>query len=152
MVGFPPQAGGKPMPLTLTADERAALHAAQARSRTVRHWRRFQAVLLRAERVPVATIAQTLDCTQTSVHNWVAAWRAEGVAGVAEGEHPGQARRLDAGAEATLDTLLTAGGPQADGDAAPGWAGPVLRAGLGKGGGGGAPGALRPPPPRLGGG
>src|SRR5260221_678099 len=78
MVGWSPQAGGKPMPLTLTADEHAALHAAQVRSRTVRHWRRFQAVLLRAERVPVATLAQTLDCTQTSVHNWVAAWRAAG--------------------------------------------------------------------------
>src|SRR5258708_29991483 len=113
MVGWSPLGGGKPMPRTWTADARAALDGAQARSRTVRHWRRFQAVLLRAERVPVATIAQTLDCTQTSVHNWVAAWRAEGGAGVAEGEHPGQARRLDAGAEATLDTLLTAGDPPA---------------------------------------
>jgi transposase len=120
------------MPLTLTADERAVLHAAQARSRTVRHWRRFQAVLLRAERVAVATIAQTLDCTQTSVHNWVAAWRAEGVAGVAEGEHAGKARRLDAGAEATLDTLLTEGDPQAYGYAATGWTVPLLRTELGK--------------------
>jgi hypothetical protein len=68
------------MPLTVTADERAALHAAQGRSRTVRHWRhwrRVQAVLLRAERVPVAPLAQTLDGTETSVHNWVAAWRAD---------------------------------------------------------------------------
>src|SRR5260370_9717717 len=93
MVGSSPRAGGKPMPLTVTADERAVLHAAQARSRTVRHWRRFQAVLLRAERVPVATIAQTLDCTQTCVPNWVAAWPAEGVAAVAEGGHLGRARR-----------------------------------------------------------
>src|SRR5260370_33292309 len=123
MVGWSPQAGGKPMPLALTADERAALHAAQARSRTVRHWRRFQAVLLRAERVPVATIAQTLDCTQTSVHNWVAAWRAEGVAGVAEGEHPGKARRLDPGAEGTLAPLPTGGAPQAHGCAGGGWRG-----------------------------
>ena len=123
------------MPLTLTADERAALHAAQARSRTVRHWRRYHAVLLRAEGVPVATIAQTLDCTETSVHNWVAAWRAEGAAGVAEGEHPGKARRLDAGAEATLDTLLTEGDPQAYGYAATGWTVPLLRTELGKRGG-----------------
>src|SRR5260221_13068918 len=96
MVGWSPQAGGKPMPLTLTADERAALHAAQARSRTVRHWRRFQAVLLRAERGPVATLAQTLDCTQTSVPNWAAAWRAGGVGGGPGGGQPGKARARDA--------------------------------------------------------
>src|SRR5260221_7817725 len=132
MVGWSPRAGGKPMPLTLTADEHAALHAAQVRSRTVRHWRRFQAVLLRAERVPVATIAQTLDCTQTSVHNWVAAWRAEGAAGVAEGEHPAKARRLDAGAAGTLDTLLTELEPQPHGDAATGGTAPPLPTHLGQ--------------------
>ena len=82
------------MPLTLTAQERAALQAAQARSRTVRHWRRYQAVLLRADGVPVASVAQSLNCTETSIYNWVAAWRTDGVAGVAEGVHPGKARRL----------------------------------------------------------
>lgn len=35
------------MPLSLTAEQRAALQAAQARSHNVRHWRRFQAVLRR---------------------------------------------------------------------------------------------------------
>ncbi len=123
------------MPLTLTADERAALHAAHARSRTVRHWRRFQAVLLRADGLPVATIAQTLDCTETSVFNWVAAWRADGMAGVAEGVHPGKVRRLgrlDAAAEAALETLLTEGDPQAHGYAATGWTVPVLRTELAK--------------------
>jgi hypothetical protein len=55
------------MPLTLTAAERAALQAAQAQSRAIRHWRRYPAVLLRAEGGPVATIAQTLACTATSV-------------------------------------------------------------------------------------
>src|SRR5258708_35425704 len=101
MVGWSPRAGGKPMPLTLTADERAALHAAQVRSRTVRHWRRFQAVLLRAERVPVATIAQTLDCTQTSVHNGVAAWRAEGGGGGPAGAQLGTGGRRGAGRRRT---------------------------------------------------
>jgi hypothetical protein len=47
------------MPLTMTVDERAALQAAQAHRRAVRHWRRYQAVLLRADGVPIATIAQT---------------------------------------------------------------------------------------------
>lgn len=120
------------MPLTLTTDQRAALQAAQARSRTVRHWRRYQAVVLRADRVPVATIAQTLNCTETSVYNWVAAWRAEGVAGVAEGVHPGKVRRLEPAAEAALEALLATGDPQAHGYAATGWTVPLLRTELGK--------------------
>ena len=82
------------MPLKVTTEERAALQTAQGQSRNVRHWRRYQAVLLRADGVPVATVAQTLNCTETSVYNWVAAWRADGVVGVAEGRHPGKARRL----------------------------------------------------------
>jgi transposase len=103
------------MPLTLTAEERAAVQAAQAHRRAVRHWRRYQAVVLRADGVPIAKIAQTLDCTETSVYNWIAAWRASGLAGVAEGRHPGKVRQLDAAAEAALEALLTEGDPQAYG-------------------------------------
>ena len=120
------------MRLTLTADERAALQAAQARSRSVRHWRRFRAVLLRADGVPVATVARSLNCTETSLYNWVAAWRADGLAGVAEGAHPGKARRLDPAAEAALQTLLTEGDPQVHGYAATGWTVPLLRTELAK--------------------
>ncbi|HET7174408.1 MAG TPA: helix-turn-helix domain-containing protein [Gammaproteobacteria bacterium] len=120
------------MPLRLTRDERHALQAAQARSRSVRHWRRYQAVLLRADGVPVATVAQTLDCTETSVYNWVAAWRADGLAGVAEGQHPGKVRRLDPAAEAVLEALLAAGDPQAHGYAATGWTVPLVRTELAK--------------------
>lgn len=115
------------MPVTLTAEQRRALQTAQARSRDVRHWRRFQAVLLRADGVPVATVARTLNCTETSVYNWVAAWRADGLAGVAEGVHPGKARRLDPTAEAALETLLTEGDPQTHGYAATGWTVALLR-------------------------
>jgi transposase len=115
------------MPLTVTVGERAALQAAQARNSAVRHWRRYQAVLLRAEGMPVALVAQALACTETSVYNWVAAWRAAGVTGVAEGGHPGKARRLEPAAEALLEELLTAGDPQAQGYAATGWTVPLLR-------------------------
>jgi len=120
------------MPLRMTAEQRTALQTAQARSRSVRHWRRFQAVLLRADGVPVATVARTLNCTETSVYNWVAAWRADGVAGVAEGVHPGKVRRLDAAAEAALERLLAEGDPQAQGYAATGWTVPLLRTELAK--------------------
>jgi transposase len=120
------------MPLKLTTEERAALRAAQAQSRKVRHWRRYQAVLLRADSVPVAIVAQTLNCTETSVYNWVAAWRAAGVDGVAEGRHPGKARRLDVAAEAALEALLAQGDPQAHGYAATGWTVTLLRTELAK--------------------
>jgi transposase len=120
------------MPLSLTADQRVALQTGQARSRSVRHWRRYQAVLLRADGVPVATVARTLNCTPTSVYNWVAAWRADGIAGVAEGVHPGKVRRLDPVAEEVLETLLAEGDPQAHGYAATGWTVPLLRTELAK--------------------
>jgi len=48
------------MRVTLSEAERAEVVAAQHTSRNVRHWRRYQAVLLRAEGVPLATVAQTL--------------------------------------------------------------------------------------------
>src|SRR5258708_32736560 len=103
------------MRLTLTAEERAALHAAQAHSRAVRHWRRFQAVLLRADGMPIATVARTLNCTETRVCNWAAAWRTGGGAGVAEGGHPGKARRRGPAAAAGLGALATASDPHASG-------------------------------------
>ena len=120
------------MPLTLTEDERAALEAAQVQSRRVRHWRRYQAVLLRAQGMWVKDVARALGCSEASVYNWTAAWRAEGAAGVGEGVHPGAARRLAPEAEAALHQLLTAGDPHAAGYAATGWTAPLLRTELAK--------------------
>lgn len=80
------------MHLTLSEQERAELETAQRATRNVRHWRRYQAVLLRAGGVPLATVAWTLGCTQASVCNWTRAWRERGAVGVAEGVHPGAAR------------------------------------------------------------
>ena len=92
----------------------------------------LEAVLLRADRVAVATVALTLGCTETSVYNWVAAWRAAGAAGVAEGVPPGKARRLGVEVEALLDELLHGGDPQVCGYAATGWTAPLLRTELDK--------------------
>src|SRR5258708_31637029 len=113
------------MQLTLSDEERTELVAAQQSSRNVRHWRRYQAVLLRAEGVPLATVAQTLGCTQASVCNWTKAWRERGVTGVAEGVHPGAERRLDRAAERLLEALLGEGYPQAHGSAATNWTAPL---------------------------
>jgi len=100
--------------------------------------------------VPVATVAQTLGCTETSVYNWVAAWRADGLAGVAEGVHPGKVHRLDPAAEAALETLLTEGDPQAQGYVATGWTVPLLRTELAKRGGEAAERTIRRTLHRLG--
>jgi transposase len=115
------------MRVTLAEEERAALLAGQRTSRSVRHWRRYQAVLLRADGVPLATVAQTLGCTQASVCNWTRAWRERGVGGVAEGTHRGAEHRLDAAAEQVLEGLLEEGNPQAHGYAATNWTAALLR-------------------------
>src|SRR5260370_25316314 len=120
------------MPLTVSQDERAALEAAQAGSRKVRQWRRYQGVLLRAQGLFVKDVASALGCTEASVYNWTGAWRQGGAAGVAEGVHPGAARRLAPEAEATLHALLSEGDPQAHGCAAAGWTAPLLRTELAK--------------------
>jgi transposase len=120
------------MPLTLSQDERAALEAAQAHSSKVRHWRRYQAVLLRGRGLLVKDVARALGCTEASVYNWTAAWRRGGAGGVAEGVHPGAARRLAPAAEAALHALLAEGDPQAHGYAATGWTAPLLRTALGQ--------------------
>ncbi len=119
-----------PLPLTLREDERTALRAAQGRSAQVRHWRRYQAVLLRADGVPVAAVARDLGGSEASVTNWTTAWRREGLVGVAEGVHAGAARRLDQAAEGALGQLLAEGDPQRYGDAAANWTAALLRAEL----------------------
>ena len=120
------------MRLTLSEHERAELVAAQRASRNVRHWRRYQAVLLRADGVPLASVAQNPGCTQASVCNWTRAWRERGAQGVAQGAHLGAERRLDAEAERVLAALVEAGDPQARGYAATNWTAPLLRRELGE--------------------
>jgi transposase len=119
--------------LAMTAEQRAAVETAQRQSRNVRHWKRYQAVLLRANGMPLAVVAQTLGCSRVSVSQWTRAWREAGAAGVREGVHPGAVRRLDAPGEQRLSELLTSD-PQAAGYAATGWTVPLLRTELAKGG------------------
>src|SRR5258708_28768585 len=120
------------MGLMLSDEGRAELQAAQRPSRSMRHWRRAQAVLLRADGVPLATVATTLGCTQASVCNWTRAWRERGARGVAEGVHPGAERRLGEVAERTLEALLEEDHPQAHGYASTNWTAALLRTELAK--------------------
>src|SRR5258708_13853206 len=119
MVDFAPPGGGKPMPFTLSQGERAALEAAQAQRPKVRHWRRYQAVLLRAQGLFVKDVARALGCSEASVYNWTAAWRREGVAGGGEGVHPGAAPRPVPQAAAALHAVPPQAHPQAHPSPAP---------------------------------
>jgi transposase len=120
------------MPLILTAEERVALLAAQRKRPGIRHWRRYQALVLRGEGLTVAQVAPALSCTETSIYNWTAAYRRAGVDGVEEGTRPGAARRLDVAGDTALHALLSEGDPQAHGYRATGWTVPLSQTELGR--------------------
>jgi transposase len=113
------------MRVTMTETQRAALEVAVQTERRTRTWKRYQAVLLLADGQRPAAAAQALHCSVGSVYHWAAIWQREGVAGLAEGPHPGLARRLDVAGEALLtDRLAT--DPQQRGFQATGWTVPML--------------------------
>lgn len=114
------------MNVPLTAAQRTELQAAATAETRKRPWKRDQAVLLLADGQSPATVAHSLGCGVSSVFLWAAKWRRGGVAGLAEGPHPGAARRLDATGEALLEAVLGSD-PQARGHRATGWTVPLLR-------------------------
>jgi transposase len=114
------------MPFPLTDTQRRALEAAMAGEKRVRRWKRSRAILLRGEGLSVPAVARTLGCSQASIYAWSAAWRQQGVAGLAEGAHRGGPVKLGPAAEALLTTLL-ASDPQTHGHRATGWTVPLLR-------------------------
>ena len=117
------------MPVMLTTVQRAELEAAAAAEKRVRHWKRYRAVLLRGEGIPVRAVAGILRCSEASVYGWTARWRRGGVVGLGEGDHGGGRVKLDEAAEERLDGLL-ASDPHAHGHHATGWTVPLLRGGL----------------------
>jgi transposase len=114
------------MELDLTPTQRTELEGAVRRETRKRPWKRYQAILLLADGQPPATVAHNLGCGVSSVFLWAARWRREGMAGLAEGRHPGAVRRVDPAGEAVLAALLAAD-PQAQGHRATGWTVPLLR-------------------------
>jgi transposase len=137
------------MSLTLTPPERAELEAAAAAEPRVRRWKRFQAILLRAEGQTVAAVAAVLRCSAASIYAWTAAWRWAGVAGLREGPHGGGKAKLGPGGEAVLTELLDAD-PQAWGHQATGWTVPLLCTELGRAGDAVGARTIRRALPRLG--
>ena len=117
------------MPLLLTEPQRAELEAAAAAEPRVRRWKRYRAVLLRGEGMPVAAVATTLRCSQASVYAWTAAWRRHGAVGLREGAHSGGPSKLGVAGEALLTARLDEN-PHTRGYQATGWTVPLLRAEL----------------------
>jgi transposase len=110
----------------LTDEQRATLDMALGATRRVREWRRYRAVLLAGEGHAAPAIAATLQVSEASVYNWLAAWRRAGLAGLREGVHPGLAPRLDAAGLVWLDALLGRD-PQECGYTLSGWTVPALQ-------------------------
>lgn len=114
------------MAFPLTDAQRTELEAAMAEERRVRRWKRYRAILLRGDGLSVPAVARTLGCSQASIYAWSAAWRTQGVAGLAEGVHRGGPVKLGPTAEAVLIEVL-ATDPQSHGHRATGWTVPLLR-------------------------
>jgi transposase len=119
------------MRLTLPESQRTELEAAAAAEKGVRRWKRYRAVLLRGEGMPVAVVAHTLECSVASVYAWTAAWRQAGAAGLREGDHGGGQVKLGVAEEAVLVRLLGED-PQARGHRATGWTVPLIQGELGR--------------------
>lgn len=137
------------MSVPLTDQERAALEAAAAAERRVRRWKRYRAVLLRAEGMTVAAAAAALRCSQASVYGWTARWRRAGVAGLREGDHGGGQVKLDRTGEALLAERFGSD-PQQRGYQTTGWTVPLLRTELAQAGYGVSPRTIRRAIHRLG--
>ena len=121
------------MPVTLSEAQRTAREAAAAAEKGVRRWKRYRAVLLRAEGMTVAAVAATLRCSPASVSGWTARWRRDEVTGLREGDHGGGQVKLGAAGETLLAGLL-ASDPQPRGHQATGWTVPLLRGELAQAG------------------
>ena len=91
----------------VTDEQRQELSTALGATRRVREWRRYRAVLLADEGCTAPEIAATLQVSEASIYNWLAAWRNEGLAGLHEGVHPGLAPRLDAAGLVWLSVCIT---------------------------------------------
>ena len=85
--------------LTLTDEERIALEKGSRHGTSHAFRTRCQMILLKAERLPSAQVAQRLGCCMLAVNGWVRRYRAEGISGLRT--KPGRGRRaiLDDGAD-----------------------------------------------------
>jgi transposase len=114
----------------LTDADRSALAAALHATKTVRDWRRLQAIHLLASGQEAPAVAAALGCHVASVYGWADVWRTHGLAGLTPRPHGGgRPRRLETHAEADLERLLGEE-PQGHGYASSDWTVPLLKTAL----------------------
>ena len=94
------------MEVQLTESEQALLARLSTETRKVRQWRRYQALRLLAQGQQPGQVAAALGCCRSSIYNWVADFRRDGLDGVREGVHAGRARVLTQQGEQLLTRLL----------------------------------------------
>lgn len=122
------------MQITLTPEEQMNLQKQVQTCRQVRHWKRYQALLLLAEAIPPEQVARVLHCSRASVYNWAADFRRQGRGALTEHPHGGRPADLDQAALKLLDHWLEEGNPQQHGYAATNWTVPLLQTQLGQSG------------------
>ena len=77
-------------PLPLTSDEIQTLQACAQRARHPRQRRRAQAVLGHHRGQSLTQLATFYAVRYATVPGWLAAWRTQGLAGLAEGQRSGR--------------------------------------------------------------
>ena len=77
--------------LTLTADERAALEKGFRHGNGHAFRTRCRMILLKADRLPSAQVAERVGCCMMAVNGWVKRYQVEGIAGLTT--KPGRGRR-----------------------------------------------------------
>jgi transposase len=92
--------------LTLTDEERTALERGARHGASHAFRTRCQMVLLKADRLPSAQVAERVGCCMMAVNGWVRRYRAEGIAGLRT--RPGRGRRAILDDRADLEQVRAA--------------------------------------------
>ena len=81
--------------LSLTEDERMALEKGFRHGTSHAFRTRCQMILLKAERLPSAQVAERVGCCMMAVNGWVKRYRAEGIGGLKTKDGRGRRAILD---------------------------------------------------------
>ena len=92
--------------LNLTDEERAVLERGSRHGNSHAFRTRCRMILLKAERLPSAQVAERVGCCMMSVNGWVKRYQAEGVEGLKT--KPGRGRRAILDDQADLEQVRAA--------------------------------------------
>ena len=87
--------------LTLTDEERTALEKGSRHGNSHAFRTRCQMILLKADRLPSAQVAEQIGCCTIAVNGWVKRYQAEGISGLKTKQGRGRKAVLDDQADLT---------------------------------------------------